>query len=86
MDLVAGVKRIVVLMEHVSKNGAPKILDRCTLPLTGAGVVDLIITDLAVFSCDKKKGGLTLVELAPGSSLDMVAAKTGIGFAVRLAS
>ncbi|HVJ44079.1 MAG TPA: 3-oxoacid CoA-transferase subunit B [Dongiaceae bacterium] len=86
MDLVAGVKRIVVLMEHVSKNGAPKILGRCTLPLTGAGVVDLIISDLAVFTCDKVNSGLALVELAPGISLDEVKAKTGTGFAVELAS
>jgi 3-oxoacid CoA-transferase subunit B len=86
MDLVAGVKRIVVLMEHVNKDGAPKILNRCTLPLTGAGVVDLIITDLAVFTCDKMKGGLTLIELAPGISVDKVAVKTGTHFSVELAS
>ena len=66
MDLVAGVKRVVVVMDHVSKNGSPKILDACSLPLTGKGVVDLIITDLAVIAVDRAKGGLTLVELAPG--------------------
>ena len=77
MDLVAGVKRVVVVMEHVSKTGAPKILQRCTLPLTGKGVVDLIITDLAVIACNKKKGGLTLVELAPGVTVEDVKARTG---------
>jgi len=77
MDLVAGVKRVVVVMEHVSKTGAPKILQRCTLPLTGKGVVDLVITDLAVIACDKKKGGLTLVELAPGVTVEDVKARTG---------
>jgi 3-oxoacid CoA-transferase subunit B len=77
MDLVAGVKRVVVLMDHVNKSGAPKILERCTLPLTGAGVVDLIITDLCVMACDRKAGRLTLVELAPGIGVDELRSLTG---------
>jgi 3-oxoacid CoA-transferase subunit B len=76
MDLVAGVKKVVVVMEHSAKND-PKLLHTCTLPLTGANVVDLVITDLGVFSIDKKgAGGMTLVELAPGVSQDEIKAKT----------
>ena len=67
-------------MEHCNKQGEPKLLERCTLPLTGAGVVDLIITDLCVFACDKKNGGLTLLERAPGITLDEVTRKTGAVF------
>ena len=76
MDLVAGVKRVVVVMDHISKTGAPKVLERCALPLTGAGVVDMIITDLCVFACDKKNGGLVLVELAPDVTLEEIRQKT----------
>lgn len=76
MDLVAGVKRIVVLMDHVAKDGSPKIKERCSLPLTGAKVVDLIVTDLCVLACDRKVGGLTLLELAPGVSAAEIAQKS----------
>jgi len=79
MDLVAGVKRVVVVMDHANKAGEPKILEHCSLPLTGRGCVDLIITDLCVLACDKP--GLRLVELAPGVALDEVRAKTGAPFA-----
>ena len=79
MDLVAGVKRVVVVMEHSAKN-EPKLLHRCTLPLTGAGVVDMVITDLGVFTIDKKGGGMTLVELAPDVTLDEIKAKTEASF------
>ena len=85
MDLVAGVKRVVVVMEHVEKAGGAKFLKRCTLPLTGAAVVDLLITDLAVFEIDKKKGGVRLIELAPQVTLDEVRAKTEAAFEAALA-
>jgi 3-oxoacid CoA-transferase subunit B len=76
MDLVAGVKKVVVVMEHSAKN-EPKLLHKCSLPLTGANVVDMVITDLGVFSIDKKgAGGMTLVELAPGVSQDEIKSKT----------
>ena len=81
MDLVSGVKRVVVLMEHCAKDGSPKIKTECDLPLTGKQVVDLIITDLCVFEVEKGKG-LTLIELNDGVSLDDVKAKTGCAFAV----
>ena len=84
MDLVAGVKRVVVVMEHCEKSGASKLLHRCTLPLTGAGVVDLAITDLGVFEVDRKGGGVALTALAPGVSLDEITAKTEAKFKVAL--
>ncbi len=81
MDLVAGVKKVVVLMEHVATGDQKKILKRCSLPLTGAGVVDLIITDLAVLAVNRHGGGgLKLIELAPGVSIDEVRAKTEPSF------
>ncbi len=86
MDLVAGVKRVVVVMEHTDKAGNPKLLHACDLPLTGAGVVDLVITDLAVFAVDKAKGGVTLIELAPGVTADEVRAKTQADFREAIAS
>jgi 3-oxoacid CoA-transferase subunit B len=77
MDLVAGVKRVVVVMEHNAKDGSPKLLKQCALPLTGVKVVDLVITDLGVFAVDKHgTGPLKLIELAEGVSQDEVAAKT----------
>lgn len=76
MDLVAGVKKIIVVMEHTSKNGDPKFLDRCSLPLTGKNVVDMIVTDLAVFQRPDHQSPFRLVECAPGVTPDEVAAKT----------
>ncbi|MBI1197639.1 MAG: 3-oxoacid CoA-transferase subunit B [Phenylobacterium sp.] len=82
MDLVAGVKRVVVVMEHVEKSGAPKLLNACTLPLTGQGVVDVVITDLGMFEVNRGKTPLTLVELAPGVTVEEVKAKTEAAFKV----
>ena len=76
MDLVAGVKKIIVVMEHVAKDGSPKFIPQCTLPLTGRNVVDMIITDLGVFDVARGKRPLTLIETAPGVTLDEIRAKT----------
>jgi 3-oxoacid CoA-transferase subunit B len=84
MDLVAGVRRVVVVMEHCEKSGAPKVLHRCSLPLTGARVVDLLVTDLAVFEIDRNAGKARLSELASGVSLEEVRAKTEAAFEVAL--
>ena len=79
MDLVSGAQRVIVAMEHVTRKGGPKLLPTCTLPLTGRTCVDLLITDLGVFTF---AGGLTLVELAAGVTVDEVRAKTAASFAV----
>jgi 3-oxoacid CoA-transferase B subunit len=76
MDLVAGVKKIIVVMEHVSKDGSPKFIPQCTLPLTGKNVVDMIITDLAVFQRPDHDSPFKLIELAPGVPADEVRQKT----------
>ena len=76
MDLVAGVKKIIVVMEHTSKNGDPKFIPECTLPLTGKNVVDMIVTDLCVFQRPDHDSPFRLVELAPGVTAEEVAAKT----------
>jgi 3-oxoacid CoA-transferase B subunit len=76
MDLVAGVKKIIVVMEHTSKNGDPKFIPACTLPLTGKNVVDMIVTDLCVFQRPDHQSPFRLIELAPGVTADEVAAKT----------
>jgi len=81
MDLVAGVKRVVVVMEHSAKN-EPKLLHRCNLPLTGTHVVDLVITDLGVFSIDRKGGGMKLIELAPDVTLEEIRGKTEASYTV----
>ena len=83
MDLVAGVRRVIVTMEHVSKDGASKLLAACTLPLTGRRVVDMVISELGVFAVDKKgDGGVTLIELADGVTVDEVKAKTKAKLAI----
>jgi 3-oxoacid CoA-transferase B subunit len=76
MDLVAGVKKIIVVMEHNAKDGSPKFIPECTLPLTGKNVVDMIVTDLAVFQRPDHQSPFRLVELAPGVTADEVQAKT----------
>ena len=82
MDLVAGVKRIIVVMEHNAKDGSPKFIPACTLPLTGKNVVDMIITDLAVFSRPDHASPFKLIEMAPGVSADEIAAKTTAAYTV----
>jgi len=84
MDLVAGVKKIIVVMEHNAKDGSPKFIPSCTLPLTGKNVVDMIITDLAVFQRPDKSSAFKLIEVAPGISVDDVQAKTTAHFEVAI--
>jgi 3-oxoacid CoA-transferase subunit B len=84
MDLVAGVKKVVVLMEHTA-GGKPKLLRQCTLPLTGKAVVDMVVTELAVFAIDRALGRITLVELAPGVTEDEVRQKTEAEYETALA-
>ncbi|MGB7406994.1 MAG: 3-oxoacid CoA-transferase subunit B, partial [Pontixanthobacter sp.] len=76
MDLVAGVKKIIVVMDHTAKDGSPKFIPECTLPLTGQNVVDMIITNLAVFRRAEKGSAFELIELAPGVTADEVSAQT----------
>ena len=80
MDLVAGVKKVVIIMDHNAKSGAAKLLEKCALPLTGVGVVDLVITDLGVFEINQ--AGMTLIELAPEVNVDEVSEKTEASFKV----
>ena len=84
MDLVAGVKKIIVVMEHVAKDGSPKFILECTLPLTGKNVVDMIVTDLAVFKRDDHDRAFKLIELAPGVTAEDVAAKTTANYEVAI--
>jgi len=84
MDLVAGVKKIIVVMEHEAKDGSPKFIPACTLPLTGKNVVDMIITDLAVFRRDDHSSPFRLIELAPGVTAEEVAAKTTANYEVAI--
>jgi 3-oxoacid CoA-transferase subunit B len=84
MDLVAGVPRVVVVMEHCEKSGEPKFRHRCSLPLTGTGVVDLLITELAVFEIDRNGAGARLIELAEGVTVRDVIDKTEAEFTVGL--
>jgi 3-oxoacid CoA-transferase subunit B len=86
MDLVAGVRKIIVLMDHLSRDGTPKFRKSCTLPLTGANVVDMIVTDLAVFIRDGRAGPFRLVELAPGVTASRIRAATEADYVEQLAS
>ena len=85
MDLVAGVKRVIVVMEHCEKSGRSKLVRECTLPLTGKGVVDLLITDLGVFEINRGRSSVRRVELAPGVTLEVVRARTEADFVTDLA-
>jgi len=82
MDLVAGVKKIIVVMEHTAKDGSPKFIPACTLPLTGKNVVDMIITDLAVFHRVDHESPFRLIEMAPGVNAEEIAAKTTASYEV----
>ena len=84
MDLVAGVKKIIVVMDHTSKDGSPKFIPSCTLPLTGTNVVDMVITNLAVFRRKDHSSPFQLIELAPGVTADEVAASTTAHYEVAL--
>ncbi len=84
MDLVAGVKKIIVVMEHTSKNGVPKFIPECSLPLTGRNVVDMIVTDLCVFQRPCHASPFSLVELAPGVTADEVTARTTAAYRIAL--
>lgn len=84
MDLVAGVKRIIVMMEHNSRNGSAKFRTKCTLPLTGQGVVDMLITDIAVFKRPDRHAAFQLVEMAPGVTLEDVRARTEANYDVAI--
>ncbi|MEL7199743.1 MAG: CoA transferase subunit B [Pseudomonadota bacterium] len=84
MDLVAGVKKIIVVMDHNSKAGDPKLIPECTLPLTGQNVVDMIVTNLGVFHRPDKSSAFKLIELAPGVTADEIAAKTTAQYEVAL--
>jgi 3-oxoacid CoA-transferase subunit B len=84
MDLVAGVKRVIVVMEHTNKAGESKLLKQCTLPLTGQDCVDMVVTDLAAFTLERGKSGLKLIQMAPSVTLDEVKAKTQAAFTVAL--
>jgi 3-oxoacid CoA-transferase subunit B len=84
MDLVAGVKKIIVVMEHTAKDGSPKFISECALPLTGQNVVDMVVTDLAVFQRPDHDSAFRLIELAPGVTAEEVAEKTTAQYEVAL--